>query len=155
MDSKQIRSTVVYDLQVLSHLTKRHVIGLVDAVEADCFDKGRGPSSTNIFILAYLFGHQDSEVYQKDLEEVMNVRRSTISKVLQGMEKKNLVLREQAEHDSRLKRIKLTQESMDNILHWMEHFNTLAEKLTAGFTREELNQLSHLVKKAKKNLEDS
>lgn len=154
MDNRKVRTTVVYDLQVLNHLAKQYVNGLTDAIEVSCFEKGRGPSSTNIFILAYLYGHQDREVYQKDLEEALQVRGATISRVLKGMEKKNLVTREQAEHDNRLKSIKLTQESLDNIQCWMKNFEMLTEKMTAGFTREELSQLEFLVKKAKKNLEE-
>ncbi len=154
MEEKDLRSSALFELQILNHQIKRYADGLADAHKPPHMEAGKGLSGTNIAILGYLFTHRNQETYQKDLEGVMNVRRSTISKVLQGMEKKKLITRVQAEHDSRLKRIRLTPESEENILFWMENFNTLAEKLTRGFDREELTQLRYLVEKARKNMDD-
>ena len=83
----------------------------------------------------------------------MNVRRSTISKVLQIMEKKGLIRREQAEHDARVKRITLSVQSQHNMEMFWENIEQMQRRLTGGFTDEELEQFLYLIRKEKKNFE--
>lgn len=48
------------------------------------------------------------DVFQKDLEAVLDVRRSTISNVLGILEQKGYILRESVPADARLKKLSLT-----------------------------------------------
>ena len=68
-------------------------------------------TSTQIQILKYMIEHQNEDVYQKDLENVLNLRRATVSGVLQTMEKNNLIKREIYENDVRVKKIILNEKT--------------------------------------------
>ncbi len=152
-ESNQKVTEVTFELQILAHMMKRYLDSLVEADKLPVPDTGKGLSGANMFIMRYLYENRDREVYQKELEEQMNVRRSTISKVLQIMEKKGLIRREQAEHDARVKRITLSVQSQHNMEMFWENIEQMQRRLTGGFTDEELEQFLYLIRKAKKNFE--
>ena len=52
-----------------------------------------------LFILEYLYQHQEQDVFQRDLEAEFHVRRSTVTGILKGMEKKGLIQRLSVEED--------------------------------------------------------
>ena len=58
-------------------------------------------------IIGYLMEHE--ETYQRDLEIEYQVNRSTITKIVQAMERKDYIRREAVPHDKRLKRLVLTE----------------------------------------------
>ena len=68
-------------------------------------------TSTQIQILKYMIEHQNEDIYQKDLENILNLRRATVSGVLQTMEKNNLIKREIYENDIRVKKIILNEKT--------------------------------------------
>ena len=152
-ESNQKVTEVTFELQILAHMMKRYLDSLVEADKLPVPDTGKGLSGANMFIMRYLYENRDREVYQKELEEQMNVRRSTISKVLQIMEKKGLIRREQAEHDARVKRITLSVQSQHNMEMFWENIEQMQRRLTGGFTDEELEQFLYLISKEKKNFE--
>lgn len=152
-ESNQKVTEVTFELQILAHMMKRYLDSLVEADKLPVPDTGKGLSGANMFIMRYLYENRDREVYQKELEEQMNVRRSTISKVLQIMEKKGLIRRKQAEHDARVKRITLSVQSQHNMEMFWENIEQMQRRLTGGFTDEELEQFLYLIRKAKKNFE--
>lgn len=149
---KRIR--VVYEMQGLTHSIKRYMDSLAETQGLPRLKDGRGISGTNLFIMAYLYEHRDRDIFQKDLEEQLNVRRSTISKVLNIMEEKELIRREQVARDGRLKKIVLTEQSMERVGLWRERSRQIESRLTRGFTEEELEQLCFLLNKAKHNFRD-
>lgn len=153
-DLNRKRSEVAFEMQVLGHLMKRYLDGLAEEKKLARPEKGRGLSGTNLFIIGYLYENRHREVYQKELEEKMNVRRSTISKVLQIMEDKKLIVRKQAEHDGRVKTIILSDKVMENIAAWQNNMQRLENRMTVGFTEEELEQFLYLIHKAKQNFEN-
>lgn len=149
---KRIR--VVYEMQGLAHSIKRYMDSLAETQGLPRPKDGRGISGTNLFIMAYLYEHRDRDIFQKDLEEQLNVRRSTISKVLQIMEEKELIRREQVARDGRLKKIVLTEQSMERVGLWRERSRQIESRLTKGFSEEELEQFCYLLNKAKHNFRD-
>lgn len=147
---------IAMEILRLFHTLRRHMDGLAeqDGQPGPGCERGRGISGTNIFIIAYLYQNRDKDIFQKDLEENMNVRRSTISKVLGIMEQKNLIRREQVECDGRLRKIVLTQETLEGIQRWKGNSKRLEGRVTRGFTEEELDQFHYLLNKAQKNFEE-
>ncbi len=59
-------------------------------------------------IVGYLYRNRDREIYQRDVQEFLSVRRSTVTGLLQLMEKRGLIRRESVPSDARLKRLLLT-----------------------------------------------
>ena len=49
-----------------------------------------------------------NSVYQRDIEEVFRIKRSSVTSVLQTLEKKGLIYRESVPGDARMKKLVLT-----------------------------------------------
>ncbi|MBR7161499.1 MAG: MarR family transcriptional regulator [Clostridia bacterium] len=110
-------------------------------------------TGNNMFIIRYLARRKNEDVFQKDLEEIFSVRRSTMSNIVLRMEQKGFLIREPVSCDRRLKKLVLTEKG-ENLHIMMESivFQT-EEKLTAGFSEEEKETLSRLLEKLRCNLE--
>ena len=86
------------------------------------------------WIIRYLYENR-----QKDIEQRFAVGRSTVTNLLQLMEKKGFVRRESVKQDARLKKVILTekgiasQESFEDIVEHIE------EELSEGISEEELH----------------
>ena len=65
------------------------------------------------WIIRYLIENQDKDIYQKDIEEEFQVRKPTVTGMLQLLEKKGYIYRENSPQDGRLKRIVPTKKAED------------------------------------------
>lgn len=112
-------------------------------------------SGANRRILLYLCAaaEENRPVYQKDLETVFGITRSTASRVLELMERKGWLLRLPVEEDARLKRLALTPRAEDIAGDMRRNFNETAAMLTRGFSPEELQQLHVFLDRMHQNLE--
>lgn len=66
---------------------------------------------TQMQIIEYILEHDGSCVYQKDLENVLKLRRATVSGVLQTMEKNDFIERVIDKNDTRVKKIILNKKT--------------------------------------------
>lgn len=109
-------------------------------------------SAANGYILFYLHDNKDNDVFQKDLEGYFSITRSTASKVLSLMEAKELIERSAVAGDARLKRITITDkgEEMRNVL--IDSRLRMEEKLSKGFTDEEITILYGYLQRMKDNM---
>ena len=64
------------------------------------------------WILRYLYDNRDHSIYQRDIERAFSITRSTVTNILQLMEKKGYIRRESVPDDARLKRLVLTPEGV-------------------------------------------
>ena len=92
------------------------------------------------------------EVYQKDIEEKFCVTRSTVSKVLKGMESKGLLRRESVSSDARLKRLVLTEEGREINANAAVERIELENRIRNGLSDEEFHTLMHLLKRVADNM---
>ena len=92
------------------------------------------------------------EVYQKDIEEEFCVTRSTVSKVLKGMESKGLLRRESVFSDARLKRLVLTEEGREINANAAVERIELENRIRNGLSDEEFHTLMHLLKRVADNM---
>ncbi len=105
-------------------------------------------------ILVYLHTHQDTDVFQKDLEEEFSVRRSTMSKVLTSLEEKGYIQRVTVKEDKRLKKIVITSKADSLIDSLKNDRSKLEAKIVKGISEEELCTLKTLLDKIKENLKE-
>ena len=56
------------------------------------------------WIIRYLYENREQDIFQKDIEQRFAVGRSTVTNLLQLMEKKGFVRRESVKQDARLKK---------------------------------------------------
>lgn len=91
------------------------------------------------WIVRYLYENRDKDIFQKDIEQQFSVGRSTVTNLIQLMEKKGFVRRESVRQDARLKKVILTekgiecQESFEGVVEHIE------EELAEGISEEELH----------------
>ena len=104
-------------------------------------------------IVTYLFVNKDSEVFQRDIEQEFEIRRPTVTKILQAMEKNGLITRHEVDYDARLKKIQLTDKAIHFHREILNRVGTFEETLTKGLTEEEIATFLTILDKIKKNLE--
>lgn len=109
-------------------------------------------TGTNGFIIMYL-AKAKHPVYQKDIELEFGITRSTASKVLTLMEKKDLITRQNVESDARLRQILLTPKAFDLTKKVLSQMDAFEKGLLKGFSDDEVNTLISLLKRVNDNLE--
>lgn len=103
------------------------------------------------FILLETLHH---DLYQKDIEEEFQVRKSTATGMLQLMEKKGFIYRESAKQDGRLKRIVPTDKAKDILPAILEHIDKTEHWLEKGIPREDITLCKQVLWMMHKNLEE-
>ena len=96
------------------------------------------------WVMRYLYENRDRVICQKDIEHTFDIRRSTVTNIIQLMEKKGYVERRSVLGDARLKCVSLTAKGEENHLQ-MEHLISMLEKeQVIDITEEELPYLGVL-----------
>ena len=111
-------------------------------------------TSTQIQILKYMIEHQNENVYQKDLENVLNLRRATVSGVLQTMEKNNLIKREIYENDIRVKKIILNEKTKSIFLKNKQKIDEIEKNIIKNISKKDLDKFTQIIDKLITNLNE-
>lgn len=96
--------------------------------------------------------HRD--VYQKDIEEEFQIRKSTASGILQLMEKNGYIYRESVKQDGRLKRIVPTKKAEDIRPVILDHINKTEKLLLQGISQDHVKLCKQVLWKMHENLEE-
>lgn len=112
-----------------------------------------GLTPVNNWVLGFVEGRTQKgrDVFQRDIETAMNIRRSTATGILQLMEKNGLITRVSVPEDARLKKIVLTQrghEACDRAISIMEQVDG---ELAEGITPEDLQAFRRVAERIKQN----
>ena len=144
MDSPK---AISFEIRLLANLIKRKM----DDNTQD--DGEEGVTGLQGWVIGYLKGNADRAVYQRDIERDFNIRRATVTGVLQLMERNGLIERKQVEHDARLKQIVLTSKAYEKHERIVERFKEFEHQLHSGLSKEEVALFFTITEKLKKNLE--
>lgn len=109
-------------------------------------------SQVQLKILHYLLKHSKDIIFQKDIEKLIEARRSTTSGILNTMEKNNLIKREKNIKDARAKQIILTDYSLEISKYMLEQKQQFEEKIKNNITDEELEIFFKVTEKIKNNI---
>jgi len=109
-------------------------------------------TGTNGWIIGYLAHNAGRDIYQKDIEEVFSVRRSTVSRVVTLMEQKGLIVRESVDGDARLKRLVLTDKAWEIHRTIESELSAVESEIVAGISEEEMTVFMNVVQKMMNNL---
>ena len=105
------------------------------------------------YVLGYLSREcVKRDVFQKDLEAVFEMRRSTASEILKLMEKNGLIIRTSMESDARLKKIVLTDKAKEFSSNIEREFANTEAKIVEGISEEEMASFSATLNKIKANM---
>ena len=143
MEKKKIGA----EIRVLANLIGRNFNEINSGDE--CYDL-TGPQS---LILAYLYKHQNDDVFQKDIELEFNIRRSSATGVLKCLEAHDFIRRETINRDARLKKIILTKKAHEHREVLERHIDELEKILVRGLSQQEIDDLIKILGKIKRNLE--
>jgi len=137
----------------ISRELQRLDLRIAHMLEKECaIDDARDITGTNGQLISFLLEHENDPVYQKDIEKAFGITRSTASRVLSLMEKKNLIQRSSVAHDARLKRVTLTDRSRAFASVMFKRCEELEEQLFRGFSAEEEEMVLSFLQRMHDNL---
>jgi DNA-binding MarR family transcriptional regulator len=110
-------------------------------------------TSMQAMILNYLDCNRETEVFQKDLEQVFSIRRSTATGILKVMERDGYLVRRPVPQDARLKKLVLTTLGQNYCDSARRHIEQIEQQMRTGFTDDEVETLFCLLDRIKQNLE--
>lgn len=109
-------------------------------------------TSSNCWLIMYLYDHRNGDVFQKDIEAEFAIRRSTSSKIISLMEKKGYVERVSVEHDARLKKLVLTQKALQQCDIITSNVEEFERKIAKDITPQELETFYVVLDKIMNNI---
>ena len=143
---KRREEKIGFEILRLDHMLGRNMQAHVRAAGIDEVTLMHG------WIIRYLYTNQDKDVFQKDIEQYFSIGRSTVTNIIQLMERKGYIARESVEHDARLKKVVLTEKGIRNQEMLEDLVESLDTRLVDGITDEELYVFYSVIEKLKRNL---
>lgn len=107
------------------------------------------------WVIGYLYNNRNRCVLQSELEKEFRIRRSTITKILQLMEKNGLICRVPVENDARKKQLVLTPKAMQLHMLVINEMDETDRKIKKGINKKDLDTFFMVINKMKSNLEDN
>ena len=141
MDCKEIAKEV----KSLANLLKRRLDASIAKVSPDNI------TGVQVLILGFI-NEAETDVYQKDIEKQFDIRRSTVTNILHGMEKQELIIRESVNNDARLKKIILTSKAKDILSNLNAEVTKTQKLLIKDISEQDLETYFKVIKKMKENL---
>lgn len=105
------------------------------------------------WIMGYLHHNQERAIYQKTIESDFNIRRSTVTTILQLMEKKGYIRRSAVEGDARLKQISLTEQGMETAIRAKAMIDGMESSILEGIAPDKLEIFYEVAQKLITNME--
>ena len=99
------------------------------------------------WIIEYLYRHRDTPVFQRDIEREFSITRSTVTNILQLMERKGYIERQSVPQDARLKKLVLTEEGVRFHENTILSFKQTDDYVAGLLTEEENAELMRLLNK--------
>lgn len=104
------------------------------------------------WIMSYLYRNRDKEIYQRDIERDFSITRSTVTNILQLMERKGYIRRQSVAQDARLKRLMLTEEGARAHEQMMLSLRQTDNYIKSLLTEEENAEMLRLLNKLREGL---
>ncbi len=141
------REDIGFQVRTLSHMIKH-------TVDQMAFSDQETPvTGVQGWIMGYLYENRERDVFQRDIQSHFSVRRSTVTGMLQLMEKNGLIVRRSVEWDARLKKLELTPKAMKMHENVMRGIRQTEETLSAMLTPEEKETFIRLCEKIKHGIQ--
>ena len=111
-----------------------------------------GMTISQLICISFLSIHQGTDLYQKDIESCFKLRRSTVSSLLNTLERKELIQRVSVAHDARLKKLVLTEKGQEIGQHVQQVLSNLNRQMVSNLDPGERETLSYLLRKIESGL---
>lgn len=139
---------ILYQIRLLDKMIYRNVCS---QEEKEQVHKILTP--TQMQIIEYILEHEENDIYQKDLENILNLRRATVSGVLQTMEKNHLIERVINKEDTRTKKIILNRTTKKVFYKRLVKIDELEKKIVKNISEEDLTIFFKVILQMKKNIQ--
>lgn len=118
-----------------------------------------GVTYTQSMVILFLFETQkfhgdDHEINQKDVENYLYVKASTVTRLLARMEENGLITREKSQRDNRSNCLHLTEKGESCHKLFFGVLDNIEEMMTKGLTTSEKEQLQILLQKVLANINE-
>ncbi len=111
-----------------------------------------GITGMQAFFLKYINDKsQERDVFQKDIEKIFDIRRSSVSTMLSCMEKKKYIKRESIPDDKRVNKIVLTELGLKTHQEVDSDIKKYKEGLLHNLSEEEVDLFYRLLEKLSEN----
>ncbi|MDR3279779.1 MAG: MarR family transcriptional regulator [Synergistaceae bacterium] len=115
----------------------------------------KGITGAQALILAFISGFgKDKDVFQRDVESEFDIRRSSATSILNGLEKHGYIRRESVARDARLKKLALTDKALaitEQVVALVDDINITLQR---HISPDDLKILESTLKQVKKNIEE-
>lgn len=145
-NNKCNKETVIFKIRNVSNLMKRRAEEIINQ------NHEYNLTSRHIVIAKYLHENQNKDIFQKDIEEQFCIRRSTVTSILNLMEKNGIIKRERVDCDARLKKIVLTDKAKAIHSKIISQMLDMEEMILKGIDDEELERFHKTLEKIKNNI---
>ena len=104
-------------------------------------------------IIGYIYNESPKrDIFQKDIEQEFQIRRSSVTSVLKLLEKKKFIKRIPYNEDGRLKKIVLTQEGVEVHMAAFKAILEIENSITKVLTPEEIDIFFDAIKRLNKSI---
>lgn len=116
-----------------------------------------GLSSIQSRMLGYIYfqNKQNRQVFQRELEEVFKIRKSSVSSVLQTLEKKGYLSREIVKGDARQKMLVITEHGIEMQTTVMRRLDSLETMVRDALSPEDLQAFFACIEKIETRLKEA
>lgn len=142
------KNRVGFEIRRLEHTMSKNLESWVKAEGIDEITLMHG------WVMRYLYEKKEEDVFQRDIEKHFVIGRSTVTNILQMMEKRGLVSRESVASDARLKKVVLTQKGIESHEKIEAMISCLNEKMVVDISKEELDVFLRVADQIRANIEN-
>lgn len=134
------------EIHQISHMISRYLSQRVrmEGIDEITFMHG--------WILKYLYLNRERDVFQKDIEKSFAIGKSTVTNIIQILEKKGYVQRASVEYDARLKKVFLTEKGVANVEELEVIFTQMDRVTEENISEEEKDIFFRVCEKVRINL---
>lgn len=107
------------------------------------------------WIIDYIYDHGEEPVFQRDIEKEFSIRRSTATELLKLMEKNGLITREPVPNDLRLKKLTLTEKSLNQHKKMNKKIDRIEAVMSEGISNQEKQIFFSVMAQIRENILNS
>lgn len=111
-------------------------------------------SLSQAYVIDFISDNSSRDIFQKDIEKEFDLKRSSVSLMLNNMEKNDLIKRVPVAEDARLKKIILTEKSIELSRKISDAIDSGENQVAKGITPEEIDVFYKVLGKIRNNLEN-
>ena len=135
------------------HINKlsRIISRKVDAAVLNAIDDNITVSQA--YVIDFITDNTDRDIFQKDLELEFGLKRSSVSLMLNNMEKNDLIKRLPVPGDARLKKIVLTEKASEISKKISVAIDSVESRVSESLGEEEVHLLLNMLNKIRTDIE--